>query len=435
MLTAFQKDFLEKIIRVPSVGGDPEEKAPYGKKAREVLDVFLAEAEKQGFRAGIAGDRVGWVEFGTGKKLIGIICHLDVVPVSGGWDSDPFTLTILEDEKDGEVLYARGIVDDKGPACASFFAMKDLRDAGQVPENCRVRLILGTDEERTCSCIQYYAAHCEIPDIAITPDSVFPVIFSEKGILQLRVRGNNQNGLEAQGGSAVNIVPGSARCVINGKEYSAAGRAAHASKPELGINAILLLADTLEKDGIDLADYPVLRFARDFHEFVSNGIQEEDGSGKLTFNVGMLKADPEGCEIRIDLRVPAPADCDALISRIREKASAYGLETEVTLRLAPLLISRDSPEVRILSGIWERHIDQFTGFREEYRALHLKPKAVGVGTYARHIPHTIAFGIQAPWQADQCHQANEHAAVHDFLQWIAVIKEYITEFSKDNGSD
>ena len=64
------------------------------------------------------------------------------------------------------------------------------------------------------------------------------------------------------------------------------------------------------------------------------------------------------------------------------------------------------------------------------RKLHLRPKAVGVGTYARHIPNTIAFGIQAPWQTDQCHQANEHVTVNDFMQWTAIIKEYIEAFCK-----
>jgi succinyl-diaminopimelate desuccinylase len=430
VLTAFQRGFLGKIISVPSVGGKPEEKAPYGKKAREVLELFLAEADNQGFRTGIVGDRAGWVEFGTGKKLIGIICHLDVVPVSDGWNSNPFTLTFAEEETDGEVMCARGIVDDKGPACASFFAMKELCDAGRIPENCRVRLILGTDEERTCSCIQYYAAHGEIPDFAITPDSVFPVIYSEKRILQLKVYGKNQNGLKASGGSAVNIVPNSAGCIINGKEFSAAGRAAHASKPELGINAIILMAEAMEKDGINLEDYPVIKFAKDLHEAVLKEIQAEDESGKLTLNVGTLKADQEGCEVRIDFRVPASMDCNDLINKIEKMASGYGLETEVTLNLAPLLKDRNSPEVRVLSDIWERHMDQFTGFKEEYRKLHLQPKAVGVGTYARHIPNTIAFGIQAPWQTDQCHQANEHVTVNDFMQWTAIIKEYIEAFCK-----
>ena len=39
MLTEYKKDFPGKIISVPSVEETAEEKAPYGKKAREVLDL------------------------------------------------------------------------------------------------------------------------------------------------------------------------------------------------------------------------------------------------------------------------------------------------------------------------------------------------------------------------------------------------------------
>ena len=430
MLTAYQKEFLKTIIGIPSVGGTAESGAPYGKKAREVLDVFLAEAERNGFRTGTAGDRVGWVEFGEGEKLLGIICHLDVVPVSDGWSSDPFTLTFRNDEADGEVMYARGTVDDKGPACAAFFAMKELYDSGRIPGNHRVRLILGTDEERTCSCIQYYARHCEIPDFAVTPDSFFPVIFSEKGILQLRIYGENQNGFEARGGSAVNIVPDNAWCRINGKKFSAAGKAAHASRPELGSNAIIRLAEALEKEGIDLNACPVLQFVRDFGREDLSSLHPEDESGRLTCNPGILKADSEGCEIRMDFRIPASMDCQSLLEYMDAKASACGLKTETTLNLSPLSADKGSPEIRKLTGIWVRHMDQFTGFREEYRNLYLEPMAVGMGTYARHIPHTIAFGIQAPWKTDQCHQPDEHVAVRDFVQWIAIIKEFIAEFTE-----
>lgn len=425
MLTEYQKSFLKKIIGIPSVGGNAEEGAPYGRMPREVLDAFLSEAKRNGFRTGIVGDRVGWIEYGQGERLLGIICHLDVVPVSDGWDSDPFTLTFRDDADRGEVMCARGIVDDKGPACASFFAMKELFDGGIVPENCRVRLILGTDEERTCSCIRYYAAHAEVPDFAITPDSVFPVIFSEKGILQVRIYGENKNNLIAHCGSAVNIVPNSACCIIDGEELSVVGKAAHASKPELGVNAITLLAEAMERKDINLSDYPVMKFVKDFNGDDLAGNYEESESGRFTYNLGMLNADGDICELRIDLRVPASLDCNGLINKIKERASMYGLNSEVTLNLAPLLINKESEEVKKLTAIWERHMDKFAGFKEEYRQVHVNPKAVGVGTYARHIPNTIAFGIQAPWQTDQCHQANENVAVCDFMQWVAIVKEFI----------
>ena len=424
-LTPFHKEFLEKIIRVPSVGGTPEKNAPYGEAVRKVLDLFLTEAKKYGFKTGVIGNRVGWVEFGTGEKLIGIICHLDVVPVADGWSSDPFTLTFRKDETDSVVMVARGIVDDKGPACAGFFAMKGLLDENRIPKNCRVRLILGTDEERTCSCIQYYAAHGEIPDLAITPDSVFPVIFSEKRILQLRIFGENDAGLEAHGGSAVNIVPANAYCVVDGKKIKTAGIAAHASKPELGVNAIELLPCAMVKQRIDISDYPMMKFVKDFSKAEFTRSKENDEYWNLTCNLGILNMDNEGCELRIDFRVPAEANADVLIQAIEKKASAYGLQTEVTLNLPPLLIPKDSEEIRNLTDIWERHMDQFSGFQEEYRKIHIEPKAVGVGTYARHIPNTVAFGIQAPWQIDQCHQTNEHVTVNDFLQWVEILREFI----------
>ena len=431
MLTEYQKGLLAKIISVPSVGGVPEEGAPYGRKPKEVLDVFLAEAKANGFRTGIVGDRAGWVEYGSGEKLLGIICHLDVVPVSDGWSTDPFTLAFDMDEEDGEVMYARGIVDDKGPACASFFAMKELLDEGEQPENYRIRLILGTDEERTCSCIQYYAAHEEIPDFSITPDSVFPVIFSEKRILQLRISGDNKSGLEAQGGSAVNIVPSDAYCIHKGKKITARGRAAHASKPELGINAIYMLVHAMEKNGIKLGEYPIMQFISDFSKSGFTGGNASGEYGTLTCNPGKLMTDDDGCELMIDFRIPATADSPEIIRKVEAMASGYGLRTEVSLNLEPLMVDKASKEVRKLTYIWERHMDKFAGFKEEYRRIHTEPKAVGVGTYARHIPNTIAFGIQAPWQTDQCHQADEHVAVKDFQQWIEIIKEYITEFTKE----
>ena len=93
-LSKYQRDFLSSIISVASVGGHPEEGAPYGAAPRRVLQIFLDEARKKGFRTGIEGEKVGWVEFGEGKSLLGIICHLDVVPAGDGWDFDPFTLNL-----------------------------------------------------------------------------------------------------------------------------------------------------------------------------------------------------------------------------------------------------------------------------------------------------------------------------------------------------
>ena len=426
-LSQYQREFLERIISIPSVGGSPEEGAPYGAQPKRVLQTFLDEARQKGFRTGITGNRAGWAEFGKGDRLIGIICHLDVVPVGDGWESDPFTLTLKTDENGREALYARGIADDKGPACAAFFAMLNMAEENRIPRDYRVRLILGSDEERGCSCIQYYAGHAEIPCFAITPDSVFPVIYCEKGIIQLRISGKNRHGLIAHGGSAVNIVPSFASCDIKGRRIKAVGKAAHASKPELGVNAIELLAKNMEEEGTDLNDHPLMKFVRDFDAESFTGCPVKSDYGDLTYNMGMLDAGENGCELRMDLRIPGDADNEIVIDNLSKKASGYGLETQVTINMPPFLVDKDSPKIRMLTNIWKRHIDKFAGFKEEYRDIHTEPGVVGVGTYARHIPNTIAFGIQAPWQTDQCHRANEHVAVSDYLEWIKITGEYIAE--------
>ena len=384
-LTEYQREFLSRIIAIPSIGGVPEEGAPYGRASRVVLQTFLDEAKAKGFKTGVEGDRVGWAEIGQGDRLLGIICHLDVVPVGEGWDSDPFTLCFREDERGVPSMYARGIVDDKGPACAAYFAMLELASENRIPDNYRVRLILGTDEERTCSCIQYYAKYGEIPDFSITPDSVFPVIYSEKGIMQLRLSGENAHDLIATGGSAVNMVPASAMCKAAGKTINVTGKAAHASKPELGINAIELLAKAMEKDAIDLNDYPVMKFVRDFETKDYIGYEGTGDYGELTYNIGMLKAGENGCELRIDLRIPYGKNHDKIIEKLTKKAYEYVLSAEVTLDLLPFIEDKNSKEAEILTDIWKRHIDKFTGFKEEFRDVHTEPKVVGGWEHMRGI--------------------------------------------------
>ena len=424
-LTPYMKEFLTNLIAIKSTGGDPEEGAPYGKNPRAALEYFLTEAQKAGFSIGVSGDRAGWVEFGSGDRLIGIICHVDVVPAGDGWNSNPFTLTFTEGE-DGEIMTGRGIVDDKGPAAASFFAMKALLDEGKVPEDYRVRLILGTDEERGCSCIEYYAEHEEIPDFAITPDSEFPAIYCEKGILQLKLNGKGIEGFTADGGSAPNMVPATAKCKVGQDEIIVTGKCAHASRPEQGINAIALLCDAIESFGYDLNDYPVMKFVKDFDKGAFTGCDYEDESGALTANIGMLSADENTSLLVIDFRVPFTYSFEDLLKNLKAKASEYGLEIETLCSMEHIYMDKNSPSMLKLTEIWKNHIDKFTGFKEEYRAEYTEAIAVGGGTYARHIPNTVAFGVQTPWAEDQCHQANESIPVRDFIEWVEVLKEFIT---------
>ena len=109
---------------------------PFGSENRKALDYMLEKMKKEGFNVKNLDYYAGYGEVGSGKQLIGILGHLDVVPAGEGWDSDPFKMVI----KDGK-CYGRGVTDDKGGVISSYYALKYLIDTGYT-FNKRVRMIL-----------------------------------------------------------------------------------------------------------------------------------------------------------------------------------------------------------------------------------------------------------------------------------------------------
>ena len=426
--------FLESLIGIKSTGASEVKEPglgtlPYGSAPFSALKFFLDDASASGMRTGVIENRVGWCEFGPADAdLIGIVCHLDVVPAGDGWTTSPFELTL----KDG-ILYGRGIVDDKGPACASYFAMKRLLATGFMPSK-RIRLILGTDEERTCSCVETYAELGEIPSFAITPDAEFPVIYAEKGILHVKIVNSSPSTLKAIGGSAANMVPASCSCLINGVEYSAKGKMAHASKPELGVNAIFELIKQLDSASVDYSSSPLLSFISKEIVYSSpaeyTGCSVTDESGSVTANPSVLNCSDSGESLVIDIRCPVTYQMSDIVAKLSDTAESYGLTVEVLNQMDPLYKSKDLPQIALLTEIWKSNMPSYSGYKPEYLSEYTEPIAIGGGTYARHMPNTIAFGIQAPWQEDQCHQANECRALSDFETDIKVMTEAIMGLSE-----
>ncbi|MDY3816231.1 MAG: Sapep family Mn(2+)-dependent dipeptidase, partial [Candidatus Limiplasma sp.] len=222
IIEGLQSEMVETLtrwIQVPSVKGDPQPGAPFGADVRRALDMALADAKAMGFDVrnfdGYAGD----VRMGPqGVNPLAILAHLDVVPAGDGWRTDPFGAEI----RDGR-MYGRGTNDDKGPAVAALYAMYALKKAG-VPLKREVRLILGCDEESGWGCMHYYTAHCDMPKVGFSPDASFPVINTEKGLLQLELHGGyDPDGMvrEIAVGERCNVVPGTASVTLTGDAATA----------------------------------------------------------------------------------------------------------------------------------------------------------------------------------------------------------------------
>ena len=141
-LSKHQEDMIKDLsLLVKHNSINSADEPPFGKANRAVLVEALGIMQDKGLKTNNLDYYCGYGEVGEGEKLIGILCHLDIVPAGDGWKSDPFTL----DRRD-EVLYGRGVSDDKGAAIAALYALKYLIDSGYHFKN-RVRLILGCNEE------------------------------------------------------------------------------------------------------------------------------------------------------------------------------------------------------------------------------------------------------------------------------------------------
>ena len=133
---------LRELIAIRSVVEDAAGDKPFGEGVHEAFMYMKGLAEHEGFEFKNVSNYGGHIEFAgenadDDTEIFGILGHIDVVPEGADWDYEPYAATV-----EGDLLYGRGAIDDKGPTIAAFYAMKALKDAGFKP-NKKIRLILG----------------------------------------------------------------------------------------------------------------------------------------------------------------------------------------------------------------------------------------------------------------------------------------------------
>ncbi len=224
---------IKAAVRINSVMDEDTatESMPFGKGVDESLRKTLEIAESLGFKTVYKDGYYGYAEIGEGEELIGILGHIDVVPVGdeSKWKFPPFSAT----EEDG-YIYGRGTQDDKGPTIAAMYAVKALLDAGVKFEK-RVRFIIGGDEENLWRCIAKYTENGEeIPSMGFTPDSSFPVTNAEKSLVQFYLRGEGSKELSLNisgAGDEENLWRCIAKYTENGEEIPSMGFTPDSSFP------------------------------------------------------------------------------------------------------------------------------------------------------------------------------------------------------------
>ena len=394
------------IESVAKLGGS--EDVPYGAGPAAALDYMLKLCDSLGFRTKNCENQLGWAEIGEGDEMVGILCHLDVVPAGEGWDYEPYAMTIV-----GDRVYGRGVTDDKGPAMCCIYAMKDILDSG-VSLKRRIRIIFGSCEETgDWEDMAWYREHEELPVFGITPDADFPAIYGEKGILSMDlVMPLVKSGLlSAAAGTAVNVVP--PRCSVTYADASGSpvtvlteGKPAHGSTPEDGKNAISAAMEQLAD--VSGLNSPFVEFYQKYIGWDYNGVKmgcgfEDDKSGKLTLNAGMLTVRGEDLVLSLNIRNPVTFTKEDVLAPISAAAAEYGMIVTLTEENHPIYMDKNGPIISALLEVYR----EVTGDQEN------QPTVIGGGTYARAMENIVAFGPMLPGRELTEHMNNEYALVED----------------------
>jgi len=427
------KDDLKKLVSYESVFQLDEK--PFGSNNRKVLDEAIEMMKQKGLDTNNVDYYCGFGETGKGEELIGILAHLDVVPVSDGWDSNPFEMI----EKDG-YLYGRGVADDKGAAVASMYALKYLIDEG-YQFNKRVRLILGCNEETGSKCIAYYVSKYGHINYGFTPDGAFPGIYAEKGMIGANLIGHNSKIIDIEGGEARNIVNKEIRIVVENDSFdidkfkafldsydltyeievgdntcvNVHGKAAHASMPDLGVNAFSHALEALY-----YADYKD-EFVSWFHKYFGLEVHGEklgyeklaDEATNTSINFGVINKVDNNIIVSLDMRFPVKTNSEEVIKLL--DISDTDNELVILNSVEPLYFDINSKMIKALKKAYE----DVTG------DLETPMVAIGGGTYAKAINNCIAFGCEFMNEDNHIHDANEKLSIESFKKQVEIYIEAI----------
>ncbi|MEI7667756.1 MAG: dipeptidase PepV [Erysipelotrichaceae bacterium] len=440
---------LQGLIQIPSLYDETtiKDQAPFGKELRRALDYVLRKGQAFGFKTKDVDGYAGVVEFGEGSQIMGVLGHLDIVPIGTGWSVDPFKAEL----KDGYIM-GRGSQDDKGPTMAAFYAMKILKDLGFVPKK-RVFLLVGCDEESGMQCMTYYKKHGEIPDFGFVPDADFPVIYGEKGILNLALSGKVDTLIEhIMAGERPNICIGEAEITVNGPikpelfkfycdaftlkgeerfenqkaVYKIYGKFSHGSRPDEGINAAWHLLNFVGSAYEDAFASQIATLLRDYRGDPLGIKVFGSHMGYLTMNIGIVSIIQGNVKIILDIRYPQETNELDIIKGVKHAFESTSLEVSMTSHKGPLFVDPKGKMVETLEKIYRSYSQDYT----------TPLMTMGGGTYARSFDNFVAFGAEFPlhhrpaW-VGQVHQADEGYEIDQFIMATAIYAQAIYDLTSE----
>lgn len=311
------------------------------------------------------------------SRRIVLEAHTDTVSVKG------MTIPPFDPVIEGGHLFGRGACDTKAGLAAMLHAMASLKEDGFVPP-CEVWLAATVDEEHAYRGVlklcEGLTAHAAI----VAEPTELRLVIASKGVLRCRIR--------------------------------VEGKAAHSSKPHLGVNAInhmarLILA--LEEDGAALAAkvHPL--------------------AGAATCNVGVISGGvqvnfvPDECTIEIDRRLlPGEKAADAL-------ARYEDLLNDLAARNPGFVAGIDPPLLTDEGLDTPPAAPPVVLAAEILREMELDGTACGVpfGSDASKLSRQgIPSFVFGPGSIDRAHAAEEYVEIDQVLKAERFFREFLKRF-------
>ncbi len=293
--------------------------------------------------------------------------HLDVVPASAeNWDTDPFEPV----EKDGHI-YGRGSVDMQAGICAAAAALVEIAQS-DTSLNGRV-VFAATAGEETDSCgVKRFIETTQIANpvgVIIAEPTGLEILRAHRGILWLNVE--------------------------------TAGKTAHGSMPQLGINAIEKMNVFLNR----LKDYKIPHTPHPLLGGCSMSINRISG-GSATNIV------PESCAVELDIRtLPGQSHSNVIesLEAICDELQQADTDFKATISIIRAVDAMETDE----NDSFVKTMCEATGITET--------KSAGFTTdgpyFAKLGAPVVIFG---PGDGSMCHKPNEHIEIAQ----IEAAKEY-----------
>jgi len=407
---------------------------------------------------------------GSGKEVVGIHAHADVVPVTpenwvlkDGTKLDPFKVTLI-----GDRMYGRGTEDDKNGIVVTLYAMKVIKEE-KLPLARNFKLLVDTTEETTGDAIPYYFERNPTPEYNLALDGGYPVVIAEKGygtvmakFAKRKAEGKGAELISMTGGMATNQIPSVSLVTLvtdkpaelaaslqkAGNEYakqhggdfevtakvdgkdvklSVTGVSAHSSEPESGVNPVARMLDFIHSvDGkiafkhnhiTDAARYAADNWGLDYKGGKLGVGFADDFMGPLTTSLTYVGMDDKTFKLAVNLRVPKGKSPEVLKTEIADKLAAWSKKTHVAVNFD---YSIAEPMYRNPEGEWVKALlavsTENLGMKHEF--------GTSAGATSVHeLPNGVQFGLARPEVKYTGHTDGEFKTVDQFLLDLQIVTE------------